>query len=161
MEAVAFLTPIFYSNNVVPLALGVYLISDKISLEQSAKSPPMIQVMEARQIRSRQVDVTWIEGPTGTQTNSKFYMHLGSTQGPTGQSPGQKLGASGAHMGSTKPWVWPNHHTSHPSWPSMWWLPIGPKGDSGVFAVSLCSEPGCSKPINRRGKWPISNTHNS
>ena len=115
----------------------------------------MIQVMEARRIRSRQVDVTWIEGPRGTQTNSKFYMHLGSTQGPTGQSPGQKLGASGAHMGSTKPWVWPNRHTGHQSWPSMWWLPIGPKGDSGVFATSLCSEPGCSKPINRRGSGPF------
>ena len=29
MEAIAFLTRIFYSNNVVPLVLGVYLISDK------------------------------------------------------------------------------------------------------------------------------------
>jgi len=110
-----------------------------------------IQGRQARQIRGRQVDVTWIEGPTGTKTNSKSYTHRECTQGPTCQPPRQRGRPAGPTKGR------PNRGFGRialgpidPGLPRGASL-LAPKGIPRVFAASLCTEAGCPWPINRRG----------
>jgi hypothetical protein len=64
------------------------------------------------------VDVTWIQGLTGTQTTSKPSEHHGPTLGPTGQPPHESTGRGGPTRGRPTPQVGQTDLVSaHPSLP--------------------------------------------
>jgi hypothetical protein len=94
-----------------------------------------------RRIRGRHVDVTWIEGPTSTQTTSKPCGHREPTWGPTGQQATRKHRLRWAHRGrSNRPCV-------DSSWHSTWCCLVCPGIHSrGVGGASTS----CSRPMNRR-----------
>jgi hypothetical protein len=115
-------------NNVVPLVLRDYLSlqenerkrSDKLTFYMvHAISPqprrgchlgfhackPCHQSKRGtpRRSRGQHVEVTWIEGPIGTQTASKPHGQLEPTWGPTWQSPRESTTRVGSTGGRTTP----------------------------------------------------------
>jgi hypothetical protein len=133
-----------FQNNVVPLVLGDFVIACKISIKEVTSSPSMVHVTspqprkgchlgshackpchqtkrgKPRRIRGRHADITWTEGPTGTQTASKPSGHQEPTWGPTGQPPHKSTCQGGPTRGR------PNWPCVGPSWPSTWWSLVGP-----------------------------------
>jgi hypothetical protein len=80
-----------------------------------------------RRIRRRHMDCTRIRGPTRWANRLKmFYTHRIHKKAHMSAS-WRKKWTSRAHGGSAEPWVRPNQPWVGWSWPSMWWLLIGPR----------------------------------
>jgi hypothetical protein len=79
-------------------------------------------------IRGWHVDVTWIEGPTGTQTASKPSGHREPTWGRRTYRTAitRKDRPRWAHKGLTDPTGRPNRPCVGPSWPCTWLCLVGP-----------------------------------
>jgi hypothetical protein len=100
----------------------------------------------SRRIRGRHVDVTWIEGPTGTKTASKSSGHQELTWGPTGQPPGESTPRGGL-QGVGRP-----HRSAEPTlWPPLRGFHVVVLVGPSLHLGGVCSHSTLViRPINRR-----------